>query len=314
MESVLSVRSVTRRFGNRSGGLVAVDDLSFEVRQGELFGLLGPNGAGKTTTLNLITGLLGRHGGAITVLGYDPEQEPRRVRRRIGLVPQETNVYTDLSALDNLWHHAALYCDDLSGVKARIQELLTLVNLWERRKDPVRTFSGGMKRRLALARALLHEPEIILFDEPTMGVDVQGRHALWAHISELQARGKTFILSTNDMAEADALCDRLVIIDHGQAIALDTPENLKTDLGRDIVLLRTTPEVAAPEALFAGLGVQATTRPEPGLLRFEVAGAERLVGDLVSRVTAEHRLESLRIARPSLDDVFLHHTGRALRE
>jgi ABC-2 type transport system ATP-binding protein len=314
VDSVLCVKSVTRRFGNRSGGLVAVDDLSFEVRQGELFGLLGPNGAGKTTTLNLITGLLRRHGGAITVLGYDPEQESRQVRQRIGLVPQETNVYADLSALDNLWHHAALYCDDLSGVKPRIQELLTLVNLWERRKEPVRTFSGGMKRRLALARALLHDPEIILFDEPTMGVDVQGRHALWTHISELQAGGKTFILSTNDMAEADALCDRLVIIDCGQAIALDTPEALKTDLGRDIVLLRTTPEIADPEVLFAGLGVQAITHPEPGLLRFEVADAERLVGDLVSRVTAEHRLESLRIARPSLDDVFLHHTGRALRE
>lgn len=310
MDKALSVASVTRRFGE----LVAVDGLSFEVERGELFGLLGPNGAGKTTTINLITGMLRRDGGQIQVLGRDPQTEARQVRKRIGCVSQETNVYLDLSAMDNLWHHAALYCEELSEVKERIRDLLTLVNLWERRKDAVRTFSGGMKRRLALARALLHDPEVILFDEPTLGVDVQGRHAIWEHIKAQQAQGKTFLVSTNDMAEADALCDRLVIIDHGQAIALDTPEQLKADLGRDIVTLRTTPAVDDPETLFAGLGVQAITHPEPGQLRFEVADAEALAGELVARVTADHRLESVRIARPTLDDVFLHHTGRALRE
>jgi ABC-2 type transport system ATP-binding protein len=145
-------------------------------------------------------------------------------------------------------------------------------------------------------------------------VDVQGRHVLWEHIQTQQAEGKTFIVSTNDMAEADALSDRLVIIDHGQAIALDTPETLKSALGRDIVTLRTEPVMENPAALFAGLGAQAITRPEPDLLRLEVANAEGIIGELVSRVTAEHRLESVRIARPTLDDVFLHHTGRALRE
>jgi ABC-type multidrug transport system ATPase subunit len=307
---MLTVSAVTRRFGD----LLAVDHLSFEVQRGELFGLLGPNGAGKTTTLHLITGLLRRQGGEIRVMGYDPETEPQQVRRCTGLAPQETNVYEDLSALDNLWHHAALYCADLSNVEARIEELLTLVNLWSRRKDAVRTFSGGMKRRLALARALLHDPEIILFDEPTLGVDVQGRHALWDHIRQKRAEGKTFLLSTNDMAEADALCDRLVIIDHGQAIALDTPENLKAGLGRDIVTLRTSPPLEDAEALLGGLGIQAISHPQPGVVRFEVANAESLAGELISMVTADHHLESVRIARPSLDDVFLHHTGRALRE
>jgi ABC-type multidrug transport system ATPase subunit len=310
MEPVLSVSSVTRRFGD----VVAVGDLSFDVARGELFGLLGPNGAGKTTTLHLITGLLRRQGGEVQVLGYDPQVEPQQVRQRIGLAPQETNVYDDLSAVDNLWHHAALYCSDLSEVKARIRELLVLVNLWERRKDPVRTFSGGMKRRLALARALLHDPEIVLFDEPTLGVDVQGRHALWEHIRQQQAEGKTFLLSTNDMAEADALCDRLVIIDHGRAIALDTPENLKAGLGRDIVTLRTSPPLEDAQDLLGGMGIQAVSQPEPGVVRFEVADAESLAGELISKVTAGHHLESVRIARPSLDDVFLHHTGRALRE
>ncbi len=304
------LEAVTRRFGD----LVAVDSLSFEVAVGEIFGLLGPNGAGKTTTVNLTNGLLRRHGGEIRVLGCDPQREARQVRQRLGYVPQETNVYLDLNAVDNLWHHAALYCRDLSTVKARMEELLRMMNLWERCKDPVRTFSGGMKRRLALARALLHDPEVILFDEPTLGVDVQGRHVLWEHIKAQQSRGKTFVVCTNNMAEAEVLCDRLVIIDHGQAIALDSPEKLKTDLGRDIVTLRTTPPLEDPEGLFAGLGVQALTRPEADQLRLEVRDAESIVGELVARLTAGHRLEAVRIARPTLDDVFLHYTGRALRE
>ena len=310
MSTAISLDGVTRRFG----GLVAVNDLSFQVQSGEIFGLLGPNGAGKTTTVNLITGLLRRHGGEVRVLGFDPQIKPRQVRQRIGLVPQETNLYADLSAVDNLWHHAALYCADLSVVKGRIEELLRLTELWKRRKDRVGTYSGGMKRRLALARALLHKPDIILFDEPTLGVDVQGRHALWEHIKAQQAQGKTFIVSTNDMMEADALCDRLVIVDHGQAMALDSPEHLKSDLQRDIVTLRTTPTIQAPESVFVGLGIEAVTRVPPDQLRLEVSNAERIAGELVARVAAAHRLESIRIARPTLDDVFLHHTGRALRE
>jgi ABC-2 type transport system ATP-binding protein len=155
---------------------------------------------------------------------------------------------------------------------------------------------------------------VILFDEPTLGVDVQGRHVLWEHIQEQRAQGKTFIVSTNDMAEADALCDRLVIIDHGKAIALDTPERLKSGLGKDIVTLRTTPPIADPDTLFAGMGVQTITKAEPDQLRLEMRNAESLVGELVSRLTVQHRIESLRIARPTLDDVFLHYTGRALRE
>jgi ABC-2 type transport system ATP-binding protein len=310
MENAITFGSVTRRFGT----LVAVDDLSFDVRSGEIFGLLGPNGAGKTTAVNLITGLLRRDSGSINVMGFDPQREPRQVRQRIGLVPQETNLYDDLSAVDNLWHHAALYCADLSLAESRIEELLRLLDLWGRRQGRVGTYSGGMKRRLALARALLHDPAVILFDEPTLGVDVQGRHALWQHIREQQGSGKTFVISTNDMTEADELCDRLVIIDHGRQVALDRPESLKAALGRDIVTLRTTPAIPNPDALFAGLGVQASTVLEQGQLRLEVQDAESIVGELVTRVTANHRLEWIRVARPSLDDVFLHHTGRALRE
>lgn len=304
------VDDVTRRFGE----FTAVSHLSFTVHQGEIFGLLGPNGAGKTTCLNLITGILQRHTGTIHVLGFDPEQNARQVRQCIGLVPQETNVYLDLSAVDNLWHHAALYCDHLSQVQGQIEDLLKMMRLWERRKDTVRTYSGGMKRRLALARALLHQPEVIFFDEPTLGVDVQGKHVLWNHIKAQREQGKTFIISTNDMAEADYLCDRLLILDRGTAVVTDTPEHLKADLGRDIITLRTMPLIENPLCLFAGLDVVTVETPEPDLLRLEVCHAEEIVGELVHRVTQAHQLESVRIARPTLDDVFLHHTGRALRD
>jgi ABC-type multidrug transport system ATPase subunit len=281
---------------------------------GEIFGLLGPNGAGKTTTIHLITGMLSKDSGTLQVLGFDPHLETRQVHKRIGYIPQETNVYQDLSAVDNLWHHAALYCEDLSNVEEQIADLLKMMNLWERRKDPVRTYSGGMKRRLALARTLLHDPQIIFFDEPTLGVDVQGKHVLWEYIKDQQAQGKTVIISTNDMTEADFLCERLVIIDHGEAIALDTPEVLKAGLGRDIVTLHTSPAIQDPERLFAGLNTQSIKGLEPGIVRFEVKGAETLVEQIITRVTQDHHLESMRIARPSLDDVFLHHTGRALRD
>ena len=235
----IEVNGVTRKFGD----LTAVDDLSFKVARGEIFGLLGPNGAGKTTTINLILGLLAAHQGSIRVFDYDVATQTRQVHRQVGYVPQETNLYLDLSAEDNLWHHAALYCQDLGSVKDRMAELLDFTKLWERRRAPVRTYSGGMKRRLALARALLHDPEVIFFDEPTLGVDVQGRFALWEHIRTQGAAGKTFIISTNNMEEADTLCDRLVIIDQGKAIALDSPENLKIGMRHDVVTLRTTPSI-----------------------------------------------------------------------
>lgn len=310
MEQTVYLHNVTRRFGK----LTAVDGISLSVQPGEIFGLLGPNGAGKTTTINLIIGMLRRDDGEIKIQGFDPQTQPRDVRKRIGLVPQETNVYGDLNSVDNLWHHAALYCDDLNVVPQRIEELLRLMELWERRKDPLHTFSGGMKRRLALARAMLHDPQVILFDEPTTGVDVHGRHALWEHIKTLKAQGKTFLISTNDMGEADTICDRLVIIDHGHAIAVDTPEALKASLSHDIVTLQTDRKIVNPANLFSGLGVQEISSPEPEALRLVVENAEARIGQFVERLNQGYRIQSLRVARPTLDDVFLHHTGHGLRE
>jgi len=306
----IDVSSVTRSFAD----LVAVDDLSFQVGKGEIFGLLGPNGAGKTTMINLILGLLAPDSGSIRVLNYDLVHQAREVHRRVGYVPQETNVYLDLSAEDNLWHHAALFCPDLGGVKEHMADLLRFTNLWERRKDPVRTYSGGMQRRLALARALLHDPEIIFFDEPTLGVDVQGRFALWEHIQEQRKAGKTFVISTNNMLEADTLCDRLLIIDHGRAITLDTPENLKAAMGHEVVTLRTTPVIENPEEILAPFAIRNLSRPLLHEIRFEMKNAGSEADTLIQQLTKTNQLESIQISRPSLDDVFLHHTGRALRD
>ncbi|MFN2144584.1 MAG: ATP-binding cassette domain-containing protein [Anaerolineales bacterium] len=309
-QMAIEVKEVTRRFKD----LTAVDRLSFTVSKGEIFGLLGPNGAGKTTMLNLILGLLAAHQGEIHVLGYDVASQTRQVYRRVGFVPQETNLYQDLTAEENLWHHAALYCEDLKAAKSRMEALLNFTNLWNRRKDAVRTFSGGMKRRLALARALLHDPEVIFFDEPTLGVDVQGRFALWEHIQQQREAGKTFVISTNNMVEADTLCDRLLILDHGRLITLDTPENLKSGISSDVVTLKTSPPIESPERFFARFAVQNISHPQPGELRFEMPNAEARAAELIGEVSREHQLNSILIARPSLDDVFLYHTGRALRE
>lgn len=306
----VAVDRVVKRFGD----FTALNNLTFAVETGEIFGLLGPNGAGKTTTTNLITGLLSPDSGTVRVMGMNPKTEACEVRRHIGLVPQNTNVYLDLNATDNMWRHAALYNNDLSRVGRRIEALLHLMDLWGRHKEPVRNYSGGMKRRLVLARALLHDPGIILMDEPTLGVDVRGKHVIWDHIKQLKEAGKTFIVTTNDMLEAEVLFERLVIIDQGEPVALGTPENLKSELGHDIVTLHTTPPIADPKALFAGLDVDKITRPGPNKLLLEMDDADRMTGELIRRVTKAHRLESIRVRRPTLDDVFLHHTGHGLKE
>ena len=310
IDNAINVSSVTRRFGD----LTAVDDLSFDVNKGEIFGLLGPNGAGKTTIINLLLGLIRAQQGKLQVLGYDVASQIRQVYQKVGYVPQETNLYLDLSAEDNLWHHAALYCQNLKDVPPRMEYLLKFTNLWERKKDPVQRYSGGMKRRLALARALLHDPEVIFFDEPTLGVDVQGRFALWEYIQQQREEGKTFVISTNNMVEADTLCDRVLIIDHGKAIAYDSPENLKAGMLYDVVSLRTSPPIKSPEVLFTNYAIQNISRPQLDELRFELPNAEARITSLIDKINQNHQLNSILIARPSLDDVFLYHTGRGLRE
>ncbi|MBN1230709.1 MAG: ATP-binding cassette domain-containing protein [Anaerolineales bacterium] len=305
----INLQSISKKYGDT----YAVQDLSLEIEKGEIFGLLGPNGAGKTTIIHMITGLLSPSSGSNSLFGLDPRKDAKAVRQMIGTVAQETNLYDDLTAIENMEHHAALYCKSLKGIRNEIESQLERMTLLKRSHEPVRNFSGGMKRRLALARALLHDPQIIFFDEPTLGVDVQARHVLWDHIHTQKEAGKTFVVSTNDMNEAEALCDRLAILDHGKLIALDKPEELKKSLGNDAILIQTKPEIENPENLFTGLDLKITIQQDH-VIRLETPRAEEKVGEILNRVSSEYEILSLSMSKPSLDDVFLHYTGRGLRE
>src|SRR5215470_12691557 len=243
---------LTKQFGT----LKAVNHLSLEVEQGEVFGLLGPNGSGKTTTINMLSGLSVPSCGEVRVMGYEVRHQARAVRRLLGAVPQETALYEELSAWTNMEFHADLFDIPRQEKKERITTMLQLVQLLDRKDSRVATFSGGMKRRLALARALLHEPQLIYLDEPTLGVDIQARRAIWDYILSLRDQGKTVLITTNYLEEAQALCERLAIIDHGKLVALDTPDHLKHTYGGGVVELETETSITVLDTLRALPGVR----------------------------------------------------------
>src|SRR6266571_454079 len=233
------------------GSFRAVDHLSLTVQQGEIFGLLGPNGSGKTTTINMISGLSVPSKGEVRVMGYDVRHQAREVRRLLGAIPQETALYEELTAWDNMDFHADLFGVARHQKKERIVRLLELVQLLDRKSSRVSTFSGGMKRRLAIARALLHDPKLIYLDEPTLGVDVQARRVIWDYVLALRDQGKTVLITTNYLEEAQALCERLAIIDHGKLIAVDTPEHLRHTYGGSVIDMETMQQSQQVEQLRA---------------------------------------------------------------
>jgi len=297
------------------GDLIAVDGVSFDVAKGETIGLLGPNGAGKTTTVSMIAGLIAPDSGQVLIDGAAVSGDTNPVKRRIGLVPQDLALYDELPALANLELFAALY--GIGGAQAAhaIHEALVLVGLQDRAKDRVSTFSGGMKRRLNLAAALLHDPDVLLLDEPTVGVDPQSRNAIFDNLETLKARGKTLVYTTHYMEEAERLCDRIVIVDHGHVIANDTlaglyrrlpaSNRLLIDLENaqvDLAGVRELPGVAGAEMQGNRLSV---------LLADLSSGATKVLAYLAS---GGHRFESLSTAAPSLETVFLTMTGRSLRD
>src|SRR5436190_18448736 len=232
----IEVQDLCKSFGN----FRAVDHLSLSVMQGEIFGLLGPKGSGKTTTINMISGLSVPTSGEVRVMGNDVRHYARQVRQILGSVPQETALYEELSAWTNMDFHADLFGIPRKEKKERITKMLELVQLLDRKDSRVSTFSGGMKRRLALARALLHDSKLIYLDEPTLGVDVQARRVIWDYILSLRDQGKTVLITTNYLEEAQALCERSAIIDHGKLIAVYTPEHLKQTYGGSVIELDTT--------------------------------------------------------------------------
>jgi ABC-2 type transport system ATP-binding protein len=303
---MIAVEHLVRRFGRTE----AVHGIDFQVAEGEVFGFLGPNGAGKTTTINMLCTLLRPTSGRASVNGFDVVRQRSDVRRSIGLVFQAPTLDDSLSARQNLRFHAFAYGVPAGERERRIRELLTLVELWDRRDSSVRTFSGGMKRRLEIARGLLHRPRVLFLDEPTLGLDPQTRQRIWEYLTELRARERlTTFLTTHYMDEAEH-CDRIAIIDHGGIVALDTPQGLKRAVGGDRITVTTSEAEAAASTLRQRYGL--TPVIADGTVRFHVPGGEAFLPGFVRDFG--HPLQAISLRPPTLDDVFLRATGRELRD
>jgi ABC-2 type transport system ATP-binding protein len=299
--SGIEVRGLEKSYGD----VQAVRGVSFDVRPGETFGFLGPNGAGKSTTIKILCTLAAATGGTAKVAGFDVTKQRDDVRRHIGLVFQDTTLDSYLTAELNLRFHAELYGMPRDTVGPRLQQVMEMVGLWERRESKVITFSGGMKRRLEIARGLMHSPRVLFLDEPTVGLDPQTRASIWEYIHELRQREEiTIFLTTHYMDEAEH-CDRIAIMDHGKLVALDTPAALKASVGTDRVTIRTADDEEAlrrlPEAIQTGEGIVLSVEDGEGYV-------PKLFAELGVPIT------SVSISKPSLDDVFLSYTGRTIRD
>jgi ABC-2 type transport system ATP-binding protein len=288
----------------------AVRGVDFEVAIGEVFGFLGPNGAGKTTTINMLCTLAKPTAGWASVAGYDVVNERDDVRRNIGLVFQDPTLDGYLTAEQNLRLHAELYGVPSDLVRPRMEQVLVMVALWDRRDHPVATFSGGMRRRLEIARGLMHSPRVLFLDEPTIGLDPQTRRSIWTYIRELKEREEiTIFMTTHYMDEAE-WCDRIAIMDHGQIVALDSPETLKAGVGTDRVTIHTDDDDAAIAAIAERFGVEAGI--SEGAVTFGVPAGEEFVPRLFAELGIPIRAVS--VSRPTLDDVFMSYTGTTIRD
>ena len=306
VETVISVKGLTKSFGP----IEAVRGIDLEVRAGEIFGFLGPNGAGKTTTISILCTLLRATAGRASVAGIDVDHDPAAVRSRIGLVFQDPSLDAQLTARENLQFHAFVYDVPAAERAARIAAALEMVELTDRADSTVMTFSGGMKRRLEIARGILHTPDVLFLDEPTIGLDPQTRRHIWGYLSELpKRRGVTIFMTTHYMDEAE-YCDRIAIIDHGLIQAIGTPDELKAMVGGDVVTITTADNATAAPQIAALAGSDPIA--DNGTLRVEVPDGAAFVPRLVRETSVE--VTSVAFHRPSLDDVFLKLTGRAIRE
>ena len=303
---VIEVSGLTKRYGE----VEAVRGIDLAVYPGETFGFLGPNGAGKTTTIKILCTLANATSGRATVAGFDTARQRDSVRRNIGLVFQDTTLDGYLTAEQNLRFHAELYGVPKAAVPPRMRQVLDMVGLWDRKDSLVSTFSGGMQRRLEIARGLLHAPHVLFLDEPTVGLDPQTRSSIWAYINELKGREDiTIFLTTHYMDEAEH-CDRIAIIDHGKIVAIDTPEALKASVGKDRVQIHTADDQAAIAAIARSFGIDAAIHE--GAVTFPVAGGEQFVPRLFTELGVPIR--SVSVSRPSLDDVFMSYTGKTIRD
>jgi ABC-2 type transport system ATP-binding protein len=307
----VDARGLVRRFGD----FTAVDGVEFQVEQGEIFGFLGPNGAGKSTTIKMLCTMMRPTSGTAVINGHDVVRDPGGVRQSIGVIFQDASLDDRLTGRENLKFHAMLYDVPGDAFKQRSKELLAMVDLTEKAGDAVRTFSGGMKRRLEIARGLLHHPKVLFLDEPTIGLDPQTRRYIWQYLLKLRAQeGVTMFMTTHYMDEAEH-CDRIAVIDHGKIVALDTPVRLKARVGGDIIAVRTSDNAAAAARLSGLDGVETRTGPE-GQLIVETTAGDRFVPrlmDLLSAGDAPVAVDSINVSRPTLEDVFIKLTGHAIR-
>jgi ABC-2 type transport system ATP-binding protein len=292
------------------GDVEAVRGVSFTIPPGEVFGFLGPNGAGKSTTINVLCAMAAPTSGAARISGFDVVTQRDDVRRHIGLVFQDPTLDGYLTAEQNLRFHAELYGIDPGVIPDRMDQMLAMVDLADRRDAPVMTFSGGMRRRLEIARGLMHSPRVLFLDEPTIGLDPQTRSSIWRYIRALQeSEGTTIFMTTHYMDEAE-FCDRIAIIDRGEIVVLDTPEALKASVGADRVVLGTADDDAALAALQDRFGIEATVAE--GAVTFHVDAGEAFVPRLFAELGVA--ITSVAVSRPTLDDVFMRYTGSTIRD
>ncbi len=300
--AVIQIAGLGHQYDTR----VALHDVSFEVREAEIFGLLGPNGSGKTTLFRILSTLMLPSSGRALILGFDAARQPNQVRRAIGVVFQAESVDVKLSAAENLWHQGHLYGLRGSALQARIQEMLARVALSDRAHDKVETFSGGMQRRVELAKGLLHHPSVLLLDEPSTGLDPGARRDLWLYLRKLREEEHITIIVTTHLMEEAEYCDRLAILSRGKLVALGTPAELKHEIGGDVILLEPAGDA---EDLAARIGQRFPVKPAvmDGKVRLEIGQGHRFVTDVVEAFPGE--IQSVSVSKPTLEDVFIDRTG-----
>ncbi|HDZ86767.1 MAG TPA: ABC transporter ATP-binding protein [Actinobacteria bacterium] len=306
MNYAVEVKDLVKQFGQT----VAVDGISFAIEKGKIFGFLGPNGAGKTTTINILCTLLKASSGNAYINGLESSQDPEKVRQSIGIVFQDPSLDERLTAWDNLEFHGLIYNLSKKLRRQRIDEVLDIVKLDDRRHDLVKTFSGGMKRRLEIARGLMHHPSVLFLDEPTLGLDPQTRNHIWSYIRKIKKEQNiTIFLTTHYMEEAEN-CDDIAIIDHGKIIALDTPSNLKNSISKNKISLITEDNKKAADEIASKFDLEAIIID--GRIDVEVDDAEKFTPKLIKAIDVG--IDVIQLRKPSLDDVFIELTGRTIRD
>jgi ABC-2 type transport system ATP-binding protein len=299
--AVISVQDIVHQYDNRT----ALDGVSFEVRGAELFGLLGPNGSGKTTLFRILSTLMLPTSGHAVIMGFDSAKDPNRLRRQIGVVFQAQSIDIKLTAYENLWHQGHLYGLHGSALKSRVEEMLARVRLLDRANEKAETFSGGMQRRLELAKGLLHHPSVLLLDEPTTGLDPGARRDLWQYLQILRDEERVTVIVTTHLMEEAERCDRLAILNQGKLVALGTPTELKREIGGDVIVLDTSNPASLAERISDRFHVDAQVLADQ--VRFEQENGHRVVTDVVEAFPGE--IQAISVSKPTLEDVFIHRTG-----